>query len=269
MYTIGQVAKFLNISRDTLKFYEEKGLVTPEKNDKNGYRIYSEYDIYDVLTTNYYRELDIEIKKIQEIRKSKSVEDVAQLIEEKEKLIADEIKAKQYLLKQLKKAKEDAINITKNLNVFSIIDMPRFIVKGEIADIFSFVDYDVLKTHTDNSKKAVTLSKLMRIASFDDTGIKGNRFVVVKETKLHEDETDEEIITHKKCLYTVVESGRGINKDENFVEKNDDVKIGDAIRKASIDNNCQLIGISYVTIVLTTYNDGYEHMFYNAYTPIV
>ena len=98
MYTIGQVAKFLNISRDTLKFYEEKGLVTPEKDDKNGYRIYSEYDIYDVLTTNYYRELDIEIKKIQEIRKIKSVEDVAQLIEEKEKLIEEEIEAKQYLL---------------------------------------------------------------------------------------------------------------------------------------------------------------------------
>ncbi|EQJ77613.1 merR regulatory family protein [Clostridioides difficile P48] len=26
MYTIGQVSKFLGISRDTLKFYEDKGL---------------------------------------------------------------------------------------------------------------------------------------------------------------------------------------------------------------------------------------------------
>ncbi|HGM3488157.1 TPA: MerR family transcriptional regulator [Clostridioides difficile] len=38
MYTIGQVSKFLGISRDTLKFYEDKGLVNPKKNDENGYR---------------------------------------------------------------------------------------------------------------------------------------------------------------------------------------------------------------------------------------
>lgn len=31
MYTIGQVSKFLGISRDTLKFYEDKGLVNPKK----------------------------------------------------------------------------------------------------------------------------------------------------------------------------------------------------------------------------------------------
>lgn len=31
MYTIGQVAKFLGISRDTIKFYEEKGLVKPQQ----------------------------------------------------------------------------------------------------------------------------------------------------------------------------------------------------------------------------------------------
>lgn len=38
MYTIGQVAKFLCMSRDTLKFYEEKGLVNPKKDGENGYR---------------------------------------------------------------------------------------------------------------------------------------------------------------------------------------------------------------------------------------
>ena len=67
MYTIGQVAKFLGVSRDTLKFYEEKELVKPKQDDENGYRKYNDYDIYDVITTNFYRHLDIEVKKIQEI----------------------------------------------------------------------------------------------------------------------------------------------------------------------------------------------------------
>ena len=35
MYSVGQVAKFLGVSRDTLKFYEDKGLVNPKKNAEN------------------------------------------------------------------------------------------------------------------------------------------------------------------------------------------------------------------------------------------
>lgn len=34
MYTIGQVAKFLGMSRDTLKFYEEMGLARPVQDQK-------------------------------------------------------------------------------------------------------------------------------------------------------------------------------------------------------------------------------------------
>ncbi|EOP68771.1 hypothetical protein IIQ_02024 [Bacillus cereus VD118] len=63
MYTIGQVAKFLSVSRDTLKFYEEKDLVKPKQNVENRYRTYNHLDIYDITTVNFYREMDIEIKK--------------------------------------------------------------------------------------------------------------------------------------------------------------------------------------------------------------
>ena len=42
MYTVGQVDHFLGMSRDTLKFYEEKGLVKPQKDQENGYGKYNE-----------------------------------------------------------------------------------------------------------------------------------------------------------------------------------------------------------------------------------
>jgi DNA-binding transcriptional MerR regulator len=42
VYIIGQVAKFLGISRDTLKFYEDKGLVRPKQDEENGYRKYNQ-----------------------------------------------------------------------------------------------------------------------------------------------------------------------------------------------------------------------------------
>ena len=50
MYNIGEVSKYLGISRDTLKFYENKGLINPKKNSGNGYREYDHFDIYDITT---------------------------------------------------------------------------------------------------------------------------------------------------------------------------------------------------------------------------
>lgn len=101
------MAKFLGVSRDALKFYEEKGLVKPKQDDQNGYRKYYHFDIHAVITTNFYRELDIEIKKIQEMRKSKSVDDIKLVLEEKEEKILEEIGYKNLLLKHIKSAKED------------------------------------------------------------------------------------------------------------------------------------------------------------------
>ncbi len=45
MYTVGQVTKFLGVSRDTLKFYEEKELVKPRQDDENGHGKYRYFDI--------------------------------------------------------------------------------------------------------------------------------------------------------------------------------------------------------------------------------
>ena len=63
IYNIGKVSKYLGIYRDTLIFYESKGLINPKKNAENGYREYDHFDIYDITTINFYREIDIEIKK--------------------------------------------------------------------------------------------------------------------------------------------------------------------------------------------------------------
>lgn len=90
-----------------MKFYEDKGLVNPKKNAENGYREYDQFDIYDITTINFYREIDIEIKKIQEIRQDKSIVDVEVLLEEKEQALLEEIEYKNLLLKKVRLIKED------------------------------------------------------------------------------------------------------------------------------------------------------------------
>ena len=44
-YKIGEVVKKLNINRETIRYYENIGLLTENKRDKNGYRLYSEDEV--------------------------------------------------------------------------------------------------------------------------------------------------------------------------------------------------------------------------------
>ena len=47
-YLIGDVAQMVGMSRDALRFYEKKGIIRADKKE-NGYRYYSEDDIYRLM----------------------------------------------------------------------------------------------------------------------------------------------------------------------------------------------------------------------------
>ena len=44
-YRIGEVSKMVDVPVETIRFLEQKGLLTPEKNPENGYRYYSVWDV--------------------------------------------------------------------------------------------------------------------------------------------------------------------------------------------------------------------------------
>ena len=57
-YLIGDVANLMGMSRDTLRHYEKRGLVTAKKAE-NGYRYYTEADISRLIGILYQRKMDI------------------------------------------------------------------------------------------------------------------------------------------------------------------------------------------------------------------
>lgn len=263
MYTIGEVAKFLGVSRDTLKFYEKKGLVNPKQEIENGYRKYSRYDIYDIITINFYREIDIEIKKIQEIRKSKKVDEIELLLEEKEQSLLEEIEYKKLLLKHVRLIKENCEKIKLNFGKYTIREMKPLEIKGEITDFNSYDEYEILKKNTNNLKKAITLASLRRVINFDQTGITGDKYIVVEGIDDLKNGADRKIIYYSKCIYTIIEDGRWLNG-----EKNIDDKVEESLRKVACEKKCEPLGVVYVNTLLTTYKEGLERVFLEIYVPI-
>ncbi|WP_144551376.1 MerR family transcriptional regulator [Bacillus mycoides] len=263
MYTIGQVAKFLGVSRDTLKFYEEKELVKPKQNIENGYRKYNHFDIYDITTVNFYREIDIEIKKIQELRKGKEIEEIKTLFEEKERDVLKEIEYKKLLLKKLQIVKEDCEKIRQFLGRYTVKEMKPLEITGEIEHFTAYDEYETLKTNTDNLKKAVTLTSLRRIISFNEEGVVEEKFVIVRKIEDSDKEIEGEILSHPKCIYTVIEDGRWSTGGKSI-----DHNVEASLRTVAIEKGYELLGLVYINLLLTTYEDGLERIFLEIYAPI-
>lgn len=263
MYNIGQVAKFLGVSRDTLKFYEEKELVKPKQNLENGYRKYDHFDIYDITTVNFYREVDIEIKKIQELRKSKSIEGIKSLLEEKEQEVLEEIEYKKLLLKKLQTVKEDCEKVKQFLGEYIVKEMKPLEIKGEIEHFTAFDEYETLKKNAENLKKAVTLTSLRRVISFNEEGIIDDQFFVVRKVEDVDKELEGEIRSHPKCIYTVIEDGRWSTGGKSI-----DHNVEASLRKVAKDKGDELLGLVYINQLLTTYEGGLERVFLEIYAPI-
>lgn len=263
MYTIGHVAKFLGVSRDTLKFYEEKGLVKPKQNKDNGYRKYNRFDIYDIATVNFYREMDIEIKKIKELRKSKSIEGIKSLLEEKEQKVLEEIEYKKLLLKKIQIVKEDCEKIKQFLGEYTVKEMKPLEIKGEIEHFTAFDEYETLKENTDSLKNAITLTSLRRVIRFNDEGILEDKFIIVRKVNDTHEENEGEILSHPKCMYTIIEDGRWSTGGKNI-----DHNVEASLRRVAIEKGYELLGLVYINLLLTTYEEGLERVFLEMYVPI-
>ncbi|MGL4773914.1 MAG: MerR family transcriptional regulator [Clostridium sp.] len=265
MYTVGQVAKFLGISRDTLKFYEEKELINPKQDEENGYRKYNLLDINDVITVNFYRDIDIEIKKIQQIKKEENLEVIEEILEEKQNKLQEEIEYKKSLLRKIKEVKDNCSSIKDSLNKFTIREMKPIIVTNEIEmkeDIGeTFTEILEKYDYSTRIKKPVNLSGVSRVLYLNEMNIERERYIFYK--KLEEDSKEEgEIFSYPECIYTVI--AVPIANEENTIDENMGVAIGEIANKLGYE----LIGLTFINLLFNGYKGDETLQYLEIYTPV-
>ena len=59
-YKIGDVANLMGLSRDTLRHYEKRGILTSQR-EENGYRYYTDQDISRLISILYQRKMNIRL----------------------------------------------------------------------------------------------------------------------------------------------------------------------------------------------------------------
>ena len=111
LYKIGEISKLYNISSDILRHYEKIGLIIPDVRDENGYRYYSQKQIWKLNNIRNLRNLGVGLKEITEFMEDRN------LIKTKEVIDFQLIKIEEKLKKfsELKKELEDK---KKNIEYF-------------------------------------------------------------------------------------------------------------------------------------------------------
>ncbi len=66
-YSIGELAHYAGISKRTLRYYDEIGLLIPNKSSKAGYRLYGEEEVNRLQQILFYRELDFDLGTVRTI----------------------------------------------------------------------------------------------------------------------------------------------------------------------------------------------------------
>lgn len=155
-YTIGEVSKIYDIATDSLRYYEKKGLVTPQRRD-NGYRIYSLEEIWRLNLIKDLRKLGFSVEQIKDYIDDRNIKKTKELIEREIILIEKEIKplirVQNKLKSKLKLIKElEARSTCDKIQVKKIRDRKILFIEAEMSNDEE-VDLALRKLESRNDEK--------------------------------------------------------------------------------------------------------------------
>ena len=110
MFTTKTLEDLFHIGRDSIRYYEQIGVLTPKIDQKNGYHYYDDLDIDILSRIVKFRGLDFSLKEIHQLRNSQNIIEYLQQIQAKS--LAYQRKAQHYqvIADYLDKTATDIIN---------------------------------------------------------------------------------------------------------------------------------------------------------------
>lgn len=82
-FSVGKFAKIIGVNAQTLRYYEKIGIIEAKRNQKNGYRRYTDLDVRRVLYCRLYRSLGFSLDEIKEMFEHSDLSQVGQCLSEK------------------------------------------------------------------------------------------------------------------------------------------------------------------------------------------
>lgn len=156
-YKIGEVSKILNMPVESIRFFEQKGVLAPHKDQSNNYRYYTIWEINRLLDYRKYRELGFSLNEALEIIKNSDFKNFEERLRMKQ--AEAEAEANYYEMKAIKL--RNYLNVLRKISLltdtYTVVVRPAcyyFINQYYNGDSFEFLraedtdgDFDEMLKH--------------------------------------------------------------------------------------------------------------------------
>ncbi len=122
--TINEVSKKVNITQDTLRFYEKVGLIGPIERSKSGFRNYNEEDLKRIEFVKCMRNAELSIEVLRKYMELYDEGDETK--EERKKLL---IEQKEILDKKIKDMQEASKRLDYKINLYYEGKLDEYLAK--------------------------------------------------------------------------------------------------------------------------------------------
>ena len=172
-FSIGEAAKAVNTTSETLRHYDRIGLVKPSKKDEwTNYRYYTEQDIVRLNTVLALQLMDLPLKEIKKVLEYDDLEKIVEFFERAEKRADEKIAALQYSKSKIQLAKADSeqkLQKRKNPTGVFVKEIPERVIL--LSDTLQAPTLDNLWNYLSHFYEKVTPSRKDQFAFEDLAGV--------------------------------------------------------------------------------------------------
>ena len=168
---IAEVEKITGMSKQTIRFYEKEGLISPKRNQGNQYREYGENDIKQLKLIYILRKTGLSVEEISKVLSEEvSMKDA---INARRAEIVEERKEQDKLLEfcdSLKMQSKDWIDVDKYVNIIQqeekkgnkfaeLLEEYKQVYRGEWKKQFTFYPDDIITTPSEFTNELLKYAK--------------------------------------------------------------------------------------------------------------
>ena len=101
-YTIGEMARMLGVTAETIRYYERKNIIRPIHNEESGYRYYTTWDLHMIIRARCYLGFGFTIEQTADILQKENIGEIDDVLSGQEKALEQQIIYQMNLLKKLR-----------------------------------------------------------------------------------------------------------------------------------------------------------------------
>ena len=172
-FSVGEAAKAVHATSETLRHYDRIGLVKPSRKDEwTGYRYYTEQDIVRLNTVRALQLMDLPLQEIKRVLEYDDLEKIVDFLARAEEKANEKIAALQYSKSKIQLAKSDyerKLRGRKELNGIVLKDIPKRVIL--LSDTLEVPTLDNLWNYLSHFYEKVTPARKEQFSFEDLAGI--------------------------------------------------------------------------------------------------